>query len=149
MTGKSIHGHATGKLSPTYHSWAAMIKRCTNPNSQGWRYYGGRGITVCDRWQKFQNFLADMGERPFGMSLERKDNDRGYDPSNCEWADRHTQRLNCRRVTWVEIDGVTKRLVEWCKEFGISVATVRTRVYHGLDYATALTKPVDLRKSRR
>ncbi len=82
--------------TPAYRTWAAMKNRTTNPKSQDWRYYGGRGITLCKRWHKFKNFLEDMGERPPHLTLDRVNNNRGYSPSNCRWATKREQRLNQR-----------------------------------------------------
>ena len=93
------HGHAlhsTKKMSPTYMSWAAMIQRCTNPNSAKYKTYGARGIGVCERWRSFVNFLADMGERPFNKTLDRVDNYKGYELSNCRWATPSEQQKNLR-----------------------------------------------------
>jgi len=92
------HGHSTdGGHSPTYHSWHAMTQRCTNPKHKGYPNYGGRGIKICERWRKFSNFLADMGERPEGKTLDRKDNDGNYEPGNCRWATYGEQNSNQRR----------------------------------------------------
>jgi hypothetical protein len=81
----------------TYAIWSAMIQRCTNPENRQWRNYGGRGITVCDRWLTFVNFLEDMGEKPPDRSLDRIDNERGYEPGNARWATWTEQANNRRR----------------------------------------------------
>lgn len=81
----------------TYRSWIQMIQRCTNPKAPNWKYYGGRGINVCDRWLSLHNFLADMGPRPSGKSIDRfPDNDGNYEPGNCRWATQSEQMLNTR-----------------------------------------------------
>lgn len=82
----------------TYRIWAGMKNRCQNPNAQFWERYGGRGITVCDEWQSFKGFYDSMGEAPEGYSIERIDNDRGYNPENCCWADNAAQGRNKRGV---------------------------------------------------
>lgn len=85
------------KASPEYQSWQSMWTRCTNPNRPGWKDYGGRGITVCERWKSFDNFAQDMGERPPDTSLDRwPDNDGNYEPGNCRWATPKEQRANQR-----------------------------------------------------
>lgn len=94
------HGLSKTKL---YDIWVQMKMRCYTPNNKGYKNYGGRGITVCDRWLEpegkgFLNFLEDMGERPEGMSLERKDNDLGYSPENCIWDTRGNQCINRRKL---------------------------------------------------
>jgi hypothetical protein len=100
------HGHsARGRWSPTYYSWAGMIQRCTNPARINWQDYGGRGIHVCERWRNFAAFLADMGERPAGTSLERNDPQGHYEPGNCCWATRRQQARN-RRSTKLTADDV-------------------------------------------
>ena len=100
------HGHTKyrQRSSQTYKSWQHMMQRCTNKKLPQWKDYGGRGISVCERWklrpprgQGFNNFLADMGERPANRTLDRIDNDAGYGPDNCRWATRSQQQSNQRR----------------------------------------------------
>jgi hypothetical protein len=92
------HGHSYTKKS-AYGSWSDMRQRCLNPNNQDYKYYGGRGIKVCDRWlESFNNFLEDMGERPEGLSIDRIDVNGNYEPSNCKWATRKEQTGN-RRIS--------------------------------------------------
>lgn len=93
ISGGFIHGLSN---SPTFRSWWDMVRRCTQPTRPGFANYGGRGITVCDRWRVFANFLADMGERPEGLTLDRRDNDGNYEPGNCRWATHSEQQRNKR-----------------------------------------------------
>ena len=96
-------GH--GETKPTtleYRTWAWMIQRCTNPNNSHWSAYGGRGITVCDRWRDYRNFLADMGRKPEGLTLERIDVNGNYEPSNCKWATWSEQNKNKRKRIGLE-----------------------------------------------
>lgn len=83
--------------TPTYSSWMNMMYRCNNDNATGYENYGGRGISVCDRWHDFRNFLKDMGERPKGMSIDRLDTNGNYELSNCKWSTRSEQSKNCRK----------------------------------------------------
>ena len=92
------HGHSKNrKPSKVYSIWDAMRQRCSNPKTINFKYYGGRGITVCDRWHVFENFLADMGEPLQGLSLDRIDNNGNYEPGNCRWTTRLIQNRNKRQ----------------------------------------------------
>lgn len=89
------HGHSrVGMITPTYRAWKNMNQRCSNQALPEYARYGGRGIRVCARWRVFENFLADMGECPPGLTLDRRNNDGNYEPDNCRWATRATQRRN-------------------------------------------------------
>lgn len=90
---------ARGRSTGTYNSWVSMTGRCRNPNNIGWHLYGGRGIVVCERWASFENFLADMGERPEGKTLDRyPDSNGNYEPANCRWATAKEQGRHGRLV---------------------------------------------------
>lgn len=91
------HGHArNGGMSAEYRIWLGITQRCTNPNLLAYRNYGGRGISVCERWRVFENFLSDMGPRPAGASIDRIDNDGNYEPANCRWSSAEEQAQNKR-----------------------------------------------------
>lgn len=119
------------KHTKIYGVWCSMLARCRNPNATAYENYGARGIAVCDRWHKFENFLADMGEPSVGMTLERKDNEKGYSPDNCEWVDRKTQNRNRRGVRMLRVGGVEKPLSEWADESGIALGTIWQRLKKG------------------
>jgi len=114
--------------TPLYRVWRAMRSRCENENVSAYPRYGGRGITICERWKKFENFLADMGSPPRGYTLERVDNNKGYSPENCIWADLSTQSRNRRDRRPLTALGKTMLLCEWSEETGISVAALWARL---------------------
>ena len=106
------------RYRPTYQSWSDMRKRCTHPNHHKYQHYGARGITVCERWvNDFDAFISDMGIRPPGLTIERVDNDAGYDPFNCIWADLKTQANNKRKrpVNQDRLDAKERRKQEFAK----------------------------------
>lgn len=108
--------------TPIYYVWRAMIDRCENPKNIGFPTYGGRGITVCEHWHRFENFFADMGQRPTPRhTIDRENNSLGYNPENCRWATMQTQQRNRRNNHWITIGDRTLTLAEWAE---IGVATV-------------------------
>lgn len=137
---KTTHGHNTkDKVSRTYRTWQNMLDRCKNPNSQQFKNYGGRGIQVCDRWQKFENFLADMGEKPNGLSLDRKDNDLGYFKENCRWATIVEQNNNKRTNRYLTFKRKTQTFAQWEHELGFNPSTIKNRLYSGWSVEKTLT----------
>jgi hypothetical protein len=148
---RTTHGQAgLGKRTKTYRCWQNMLDRCYNPNKTGYKYYGGRGITVCRRWREsFENFYADMGDKPPGMTLERIDNNRGYSPDNCKWATRSEQNQNRRNAALITYKGRTHNIVLWARKLGINSKTLWNRLHrYGWSLERALTEPVQQCKMR-
>lgn len=138
--GNLQHGHTrTGWQSPTYQVWAGMVKRCSNPRLQAFKYYGGRGIRVCDRWLTFTNFLTDMGERPPDKTLDRIDNDGNYEPGNCRWATRAQQRRNSRYTRMITFRGETLCIADWADRIGVPRSTLWMRLSYGWSVEAAVT----------
>lgn len=137
-----IHGDASkGVLVPEYSAWCRMLERCRRPTHPSWPNYGGRGITVCARWESYQAFLADMGRRPSaGHSLERINNDLGYSPENCRWATREEQQRNKRTNRLITAFGQTKSVTEWAEQTAIPVSRLRRRLEKWRDPERALTE---------
>ncbi len=115
---------------PEYRSWRNMLTRCFNTNSDTFAHYGGRGISVCARWRgSFIDFLADMGPRPTPLhTLERVDNEQGYNPRNCTWATRKAQTRNRRVTLSLTYQGRTQSIAAWAEELGIGFDCLRSRV---------------------
>lgn len=115
----TIHGKAPrGARAGAYSSWAGMLTRVTNPDYPGYKIYGGRGITVCERWFRFENFFEDMGERPEGLSLERRDVNGPYSPDNCCWATREVQNNNRRKSVKYLVDGQMVSVAQAARYWG-------------------------------
>jgi hypothetical protein len=124
--------------TPTFNSWCTMRRRCYDPNFKDYKYYGERGITVCERWQSFENFYADMAERPPGTTLDRRNADAQYNKQNCRWADHTTQMNNTRRNRRLTYNGVTLTMSQWAKRASISYTVLRARLRLGWPLGKAL-----------
>lgn len=149
---KAAEDHTTHGKShlAEYQVWGQMIARCTDPSNAGFRLYGGRGITVCDRWMELDNFIADMGLRPSPKhSIDRIDNQGPYCKENCRWATTFEQAQNTSRNRMLTFNGQTKCLTQWARELGISPNTLTFRLLKtGLSVEQALTTPINLAMSR-
>jgi hypothetical protein len=135
------HGHARrAGVSPTFQSWSSMLTRCTNPNNAQFHDYGGRGIQVCDRWLKFENFLADMGERPDGLTLDRRDSNGNYAPGNCRWATWDEQGQNRRSTKLCTTSAALIRYMsrrgsrasDLAYAFDVNVVTIRNVIHRNI-----------------
>lgn len=128
-----------------FRTWIGIRRRCLNTTRKDYARYGGRGITICDRWRdSFANFLADVGPRPSAEhSIDRRDNDGPYSPQNCFWGTRIGQARNKRDTTWLTLNGVRRSLAEWVEITGIPHNTISMRINkYGWTVEKALTTPV-------
>jgi hypothetical protein len=127
-----------------YSIWLGMIDRCSRLGHKNYESYGGRNIVVCDRWREsFEAFFSDMGDRPSPEhSIDRIDNDKGYEPENCRWATQSTQVRNSRRMRPLTLNGRTQTMTEWAAELGINYSTIATRLAKGYSHEEALTRPI-------
>lgn len=126
-----------------YRVWQAMLQRCENPKAQSFANYGGRGIQVCEEWHKFEKFIADMGDRPRGFSLDRIEVDGPYSKENCRWATTKQQNNNTRRNRVIEFRGERRTLAGWAELYGLNWTTLRERLdrLKWDDLEAALTSP--------
>ncbi len=122
---RTTHGKSTSRA---YRIWALMLVRCNCLTNPAYPDYGGRGIFVCKRWEKFENFYADMGDAPMRHSLDRTNNDGPYSPKNCRWATQERQCRNTRRTVMVTFRGRTQSLPDWADEIGLKQGTLRYRL---------------------
>ncbi len=126
------HGHTVGrKKTRTFQCWSGMLRRCRNPKNKDYKNYGGRGIKVCERWNDFKNFLTDMGEKPEGVTIERKDNSGNYEPSNCKWIPKSQQSENRRGNTMLTHNGKTMSMAQWERELGFGKHAITSRRRRG------------------
>lgn len=125
---------------PLYHVWNSMRGRCQNPAYKQWKDYGGRGIRVCERWNSFHLWLADMGPRPTGYVIDRINNDGDYEPGNCRWTTRREYQLNRRNTVRLVIDGQTYRAADLATLSGRKTDTVIARASRGLPMADVLSQ---------
>jgi hypothetical protein len=147
--GKKLNSHGCSKTL-TYASWEKMRERCNNPKYEKYKNYGGRGITICERWNDFANFLADMDERPsLKHSIGRIDNNGNYEPTNCRWETAREQGRNKRNSVFVGADEDRVLLLDVVERLNLNRGVVYGRLKMGWSLLEALTKPVRARKRNR
>jgi hypothetical protein len=150
--GKTMATHGMSKTR-IYGVWQGMRQRCNDPKDPSYGNYGGRGIAVCDRWSSFENFLADMGARPAGGTLERKDVNGPYSPDNCCWATVKEQANNRRTNRVLTLDGESMTIAQWAQRLGLPESRLYARLYRGWSAERVLLTPLnpkpDPRKVRR
>lgn len=122
-----------------YTIWGGMVKRCINPNTKHYDRYGGRGILICERWLKFENFFSDMGESN-GMTIERINNDGNYEPSNCKWVPMKTQARNRSNNHIIVFNGESHCIAVWAERIGLTTNAMKCRIYRGWTIERALTQ---------
>lgn len=145
--GKENRTHGKHR-TPEYRTWAAMLHRCTNPNANNYRDYGGRGISVCESWKRFENFYAYMGPRPSPKhSIDRIDNDGNYEPGNCRWASNRQQNRNTRSNVCLSHQGKTQCIAAWAEELDAPVQTIFSRVKRGWSIGRIVATPIQARTS--
>ncbi len=140
------HGHTSKEYgdnnSPIYRIFQCMHSRCRDRTGRMWKFYGSRGISVCERWSKFENFLADMGSTwVAGLSLDRINSEGGYEPTNCRWATKLEQANNTRSNRFAVYNGKRQTMSQWSREVGISSALIAIRIDSGWTIEEALTTP--------
>jgi hypothetical protein len=140
ISGKNFITHGMTNI-PAYKIWQAMKTRCNNLHQPSYKNYGGRGIKICKRWNKFENFYKDMGDRPKDMTLERINNDKGYCKSNCIWTTRKEQMNNTRMNHYLEYNGLRLTISQWEDRLHFKRGTLKSRIIkYGYTTEQALTK---------
>ena len=133
--GESPHAIRTKE----YNVWRMMRQRCSRPTHKAYKWYGGKGIGVCKRWNDYSNFLADMGRCPHGYSLDRIDSKGDYSPKNCRWTDWITQENNRANNRFFSLNGKIQTVPQWARELGINKNTIWTRLRRGLSFKEAIS----------
>ena len=144
LGGRRVRTHGASK-SPAYRSWYSMMSRCYREDHQSFCRYGGRGISVCERWRNSANFIADMGQPKAGQQLDRIDNNGNYEPGNCRWVSREencNNKSNTRLVSWM---GEMVPLAALCRRLGIDYQIVKNRITRGWDETEAISRPINKR----
>jgi hypothetical protein len=136
------HGESNRNKTKEYRTWLHMRGRCNTPTDLKFKDYGGRGITVCERWNSYENFLSDMGRAPSPKhSLDRKENSGNYEPVNCRWATTIEQTNNTRRNNVISYNNKTMNLSQWCRELSLYEKTIWYRLKRGWGVEKAFTTP--------
>ena len=123
-----------------YFSWDAMKQRCLNPNNSRYKDYGGRGITICEEWLKFENFYKDIGDKPKGLTLDRIDNNGNYCKENCKWSNSKEQHNNTRKNHLLTYKNKTQTIAQWARELEMNYGTLFARLKRGWDIERAFNK---------
>lgn len=137
------------RFHPLYSVWNGMMNRCHNPNDPNWENYGGRGIYVCKRWHRLENFIVDMSPRPNKLSLDRIDNNKNYSKDNCRWASRIEQSNNTRQNVLLEHNGEKLTLAEWGRKLGINRNTFKKRYRNGWEVSKIIETPVNTARATK
>ena len=139
---RELHTRHGGAGTTEYSIWCAMHRRCEDPKNPGFKDYGARGITVCERWSDFNAFLEDMGKRPLDHEIDRERNNEGYCKENCRWVTREENNRNKRNNVMIRWRGEDLPLVVWAERLNMNYWTLSNRIHRGWTVERALTQPV-------
>jgi len=141
------HKHGL-KNTKAYSAWIDIMRRCYDKKRPAYKYYGARGIKVCNKWLNVVNFISDMGQPKPQMTIERVDNNKNYSKNNCKWATQKEQSRNKRTNYKIKFNGTEKCLVDWAEQFGLKESTLNRRIKkYGWDIEKALTKPIQIHRT--
>lgn len=147
--GRSVNKSHGMTNTREYSTWQGMRERCNDPSNKSYKDYGARGIAVCDQWSSFEQFFKDMGKKPAGCSIDRRDNNGPYSKDNCYWATPKEQTRNRRNSIDIAFQGQIKPLTDWCIQFKCDYSTVHSRLFkHGWTFEQAITIPKNVRRPK-